>query len=85
MQELVDRSSAYAARDVYLSRSGGKRVVTEDAEWEEKLKVGVVQYLLGGRMEEVHLPVVGTLVGVVVVVVVCQLRTGRRLTEAQSG
>lgn len=83
MQELVVRSSAYAARDVYLSRSGGKRVVTEDAEWEEKLKVGVVQ--LGGRVEEVHLPVVGTLVGVVVVVVVCQLRTGRRLTEAQSG
>lgn len=40
---LVVRSSAYAARDVYLSRSGGKRVVTEDAEWEEKLKVGVVQ------------------------------------------
>lgn len=43
MQELVVRSSAYAARDVYLSQSGGKRVVTEDAEWEEKLKVGVVQ------------------------------------------
>lgn len=40
---------------------------------------------VGGRREEVHLPVVGTLVGVVVVVVVCQLRTGRRLTEARSG
>lgn len=39
-------------------------------------------------MEEVHLPVVGTLAGVVVVVVVCQLRTGRQSThrtEAQSG
>lgn len=83
MQELVVRSSAYAARDVYLSRSGGKRVVTEDAEWgrETQSWCGAV----GGRMEEVHLPVVGTLVGVVVVVVVCQLRTGRRVTEAQSG
>lgn len=85
MQELDWLFVPRPMRHAMCSRSGGKRVVTEDAEWgrETQSWCGAV----GGRKEEVPLPVVGTLVGVVVVVVVvvCQLRTGRRLTEAQSG